>query len=497
MHRAPVRTPSVQKNPRGTVPNMACASIESPLPRSTATFSWSPPPMTSPPPYDLYEAFPAVHPNDPRNGHSTRPASGFYQGDASRYPGSRRPAGPSLSIPHLREALSSLDSKMASLLSEREVLECKLEQAVRLQSPVQRLPNELLASIFVIGVLGTEEEDTLVLSTIMLVCRHWKDVAINTPILWTQITAGTRHSLDKARRKLERSKSAMLHVSVDFSPRVENTSVTTESIARTMELLRTSIWRWKSFRMTVPNRPQANAALRLCKDEAPVLETLSIRILHSMQEDHYSHAPLPIFAGRLPSIKSTSFTSFNFGWDTGLVTGLRVLKLGGYWNGFSPSVDAILTILRNCPQLEELALRNMSDVDPDSCGAIVSDPSEQDGFTEKLVRVSDSRTINLPRLSKASFYYSGILRTRTILSLLSFPALERIELCFLDNVSPVIEHLRRQSLTTLPLKQIRIESSFFNELKLVRLLRRIPALNTLELIDVEDASSNLLKVSPF
>lgn len=206
--------------------------------------------------------------------------------------------------------------------------------------------------------------------------------------------------------------------------------------------------------------------------------------------------PRPIFGGRLPSIKSTSFTSFNFGWDMSLVSGLRVLKLGGYWNGFSPSVDTILNILRNCPQLEELALRNMSDVDADSCALVPSDPSEQDGFKERLVRVSDSRTINLPRLTKASFYYSGILRTRTILSLLSFPALERIELCFLDNVSPVIEHLRRQSLTSLPLKQIRVESSFFNELKLVRLLRRLPSLNTLELVDMEDASSNLLKVSP-
>ncbi|KAJ3475706.1 hypothetical protein NLI96_g11659 [Meripilus lineatus] len=472
---------------------MACAAIEAPIPRSAATFSWSPP-VNSPPPYDFFEAFPAVHPGDPRATYSTRPSAGFYQGDSSRHPGPRRAAG-NLSIPHLREALNSLDSKMASLLSEREVLECKLEQAVRLQVPVQRLPNELLASIFVIGVMGTEEEDALMLSTVMLVCRYWKEVAISCPILWSRVAAGTRHSLDKARRKLERSKSAPLHVSVDFSPRAENSTVTTESIARTMDLLRTSIWRWKSFRLTVPNRPQANAALRLCKEEAPLLETLSIRILHSMQDDHYSHAPLPIFNGRLPSIKSTSFTSFNFGWDISLLTGLRVLKLGGYWNGFSPSVDTILTILRNCPRLEELALRNMSDVDPDSCTVVASDPSEQDGFAERLVRVSDSRTIHLPRLSKASFYYSGILRTRTILSLLSFPVLERIELCFLDNVSPVIEHLRRQSLTSLPLKQMRIESSFFNELKLVRLLRRMPSLTTLELVDVEDASSNLLKVS--
>ena len=48
---------------------------------------------------------------------------------------------------------------MATLLSERDILESRLEQAVRMQSPVQRLPSELLASIFTRGVLGTEEED--------------------------------------------------------------------------------------------------------------------------------------------------------------------------------------------------------------------------------------------------------------------------------------------------------------------------------------------------
>lgn len=73
------------------------------------------------------------------------------------------------SIPHLREAINSLDSKMASLMSQRHELESHLEQAVRLQSPVLRLPSELLASIFVIGVLGMDDDDPVMVPTIMLV----------------------------------------------------------------------------------------------------------------------------------------------------------------------------------------------------------------------------------------------------------------------------------------------------------------------------------------
>ncbi|CCM03557.1 uncharacterized protein FIBRA_05693 [Fibroporia radiculosa] len=400
---------------------------------------------------------------------------------------------PNLSIPHLREALHTLESKMASLLSERELLESRLEQAVRLQSPIQRLPDELLSAIFEIGVLEREEENSLLLSNMMLVCRNWRGVAVNTPVLWSRIAAGTHHSIERVRLKLERSKSVPLHVFVDFSPRMEYGSVATESLVYAMDLLRPSIWRWKTFHLTVPNRPQAHASLARCRERAPLLEVLSVRVCHSMQEDYFSN-PLPLlFDGRTPRLRRCSFTSFNFNWDLGLVSRLRILKLGGYWNSAAPSLDTLLEVLRACPQLEELALRNMSDVDLESYS--VSKPSlfDHEGPPGPLVRVSDTKTVQLPYLAKISFYYCGNLRTRTILGLLSFPALERIELCFLDNVSPLIEHLQRQSLTRLPLRHLRIESCFFNELRLIRLLRRLPSLTSLEFVDMEDVSSNLLK----
>ncbi|KAI1793248.1 hypothetical protein LXA43DRAFT_885838 [Ganoderma leucocontextum] len=396
-----------------------------------------------------------------------------------------------LSIPHLREAILSLDSKMATLLNERDLLELRLEHAVRMNSPVQRLPNDLVASIFSIAVLEEEDEDSITLSNLMFVCRYWREVAINSPMLWTRIVMGTHHSIDRAILKLDRSRTAPLHVCLDFSPRMEHGTVSTESIVTAMELVRPAIWRWKTFHLVVPSRPQAHLALSRCKEQAPQLEVLSVRVSHSMQEDHYSKAPLPLFERSTPRLRASSFTSFNFGWDLALLSNLRVLKLGGYWNGFSPSVDTLLKTLRSCPQLEELVLRNMSDVDPDNCTTLISEASEHDDYV--LARASDTRSISLPRLRKAAFYYSGNLRTRTVLTLLSFPALERLELCYLDNVSSMLEALRRQSLTVLPLRHLRIESCFFNELRFARLLPRLPALTSLELVDVEDVTSNLMR----
>jgi hypothetical protein len=155
---------------------------------------------------------------------------------------------------------------------------------------------------------------------------------------------------------------------------------------------------------------------------------------------------------------------------------LRVLKLDGYWNGFAPSTNTLLDILQACPDIEELGLRNMSDIVDSARSAPSTD------------------LIPLPKLVKASFYYSGLSRTHSILGRLLLPALKSIEICYLDDVNPFLDLLHRQSLTSLPLQHLCIESGFFNELKLVRLLRRLPSLTTLKLVDVEDASPNLLKV---
>lgn len=470
------------------LPDVAAAFLTRP---SSVSSSTSSSPTSPPPPYEaihflsqpVSQCIPGFVPTPSANGRQSR----RHESSAlsmTRYnighPPSGRSSTPGVSIPHLREALDSLDTQMASLLNQRHELESHLEQVVRSQSPIYRIPEELLSSIFVAGVCNMGEEDPLLVATLMLVCRYWRDVAIDTPELWADICVSPHDSLEKAHRKLARSKSVLLDITINFTPRVDNSSGAMESVIHAMDLIRPALWRARSFRLSVPNKPQAHAALLRCREEAPYLESLCIRVFHSMQEDHYSSPCLPLFKGHTPRLRSCSFTSFNFNWDRRVVSNLRVLQLGGYWNGSSPSVGTLLDILRGCPGLEELALRNMSDVDPETCVSL-----EHEFISTKVVK--------LPRLTKASFYYAGIMRTRMLLSQISFPALESLDFCYLDNLTPVLEHLRQQSLTSLPLKFLRIESSFLNEPKFIMLLRRLTSLVTLELVDVEDVTCFLLR----
>jgi hypothetical protein len=181
---------------------------------------------------------------------------------------------------------------------------------------------------------------------------------------------------------------------------------------------------------------------------------------------------------------------------------LTKLRLVGFWNDFAPNVDEMVGLLYQCPLLEELSIRNMSDVDP----------------ADDEVSTPAASPVVMRHLRYLSFYYSGVTRTCALLHRTTLPALKRLELSFLDNITPCLKYLRqavsrngndydyapeddydyvhRQSSqsTQFPLKSLRIEASLFNELKLLRLLLRLSTLETLELVDVEDVSSNLLKV---
>jgi hypothetical protein len=231
------------------------------------------------------------------------------------------------------------------------------------------------------------------------------------------------------------------------------------------------------------------AVLRDCQQPAPLLEEFSVHVAESLQED-LPPPPSPLFAGHTPRLALCNFASFDFGWNRHhSVRDLRVLKLDGYWGSLAPSTDELLALLRACPALEEFSLRNCYDVDVemDPCGlnypeAIVSIPL-----------VATALVIRLPRLRSLSLCACGNARVRALLAHLVFPALEDLELSCVDDVTAVLAHLasHRRSL-----RRLRIDSCSFSETQLVRLLHFVPDLVTLEVVDSDDVSSELLRVSP-
>ncbi|KAH6911388.1 hypothetical protein BKA70DRAFT_1384787 [Coprinopsis sp. MPI-PUGE-AT-0042] len=329
--------------------------------------------------------------------------------------------------------------KSPVLISQRRELVSKLEQEVRMQSPVIRIPSELLSSIFLMGVLGMGDEDPHNVDTGPM-------VALNTPLLWAKIGVSTHDTLEKAKRRIERSKSCPLDISINFGQRSE--ANTTDHIINATELFDTVMWRTKTFSLNVPSRHLAHVALSRCRSDAPILERLTIQVHYSIEEVAISlNRPCPCSTAT-PRIALVFNHVLHFGWDLNLMARLRVLKL----------------------ELEEIALRNLSDVDSAPCYRDMSGCPEQD-----LAPVSMSLT--------RPFYYATV--AKQVMTCITCPQP--------GNVSSVIQTLYTQALIKLPLKHLRIEMSLFNELKLVDLLRHVPSLVTLELLDLEDISSNFIR----
>jgi hypothetical protein len=245
----------------------------------------------------------------------------------------------------------------------------------------------------------------------------------------------------------------------------------------------------------VATRSDAHAALAVCQQAAPLLETLNIHVANSLEEDSATRT-LPLFAGDTPRLRQCSFASFDFGWDPRLVTDLRTLKLDGYWSASSPSTSTLLEIFRSSPRLEEFVLRNLYDVDSDFC---LSGRFNAESFARSSIRpvvIAPAHIVHLPSLRRIVISAAGSTRVRGLLSQLALPALEDLELSCLDDVSVILSHLESQAMTSLPLRRLKIESCNFDQIQLLHLLRRVPTLRTLELVDVHNLSPHFLKVCP-
>lgn len=479
----------------------------------------------------------------------------------------------SVDVPFLRAQLDSLEATLSTLLDQRLALTARLTEAAALSSPIRLLSSEILSAIFVTASIPSHasHDAPVLLSTLMLVCKHWRDVCLCSPDLWSRISVSPNEpdSLEKARRRLVRSKAAPLDIFLDFSQRSSFSTqapnahphahlLTPDHLLKTsLLLLRPTIARWRTFVLLIPYRPQATAALALCSSPAPMLESLTVQVSNPMlhmsslewEGDRAGVGNVLPFRAVTPKLRECSLTSFwcerpgdltpsspppeysMLGTEMavtprkcefsgfrlapgmghpigrsrmvfpGVSPGLTKLRLVGFWNDFAPDVEEMVGMLQRCPLLEELTFRNMSDVDM----------AEDD--------LPTAAPIMLRHLRHLSFYYSGVTRTCALLHRTTLPALERLELSFLDNITGCLKHLKQQAISRaayghgldfeyehnygyrepmesaqLQLKSLRIEASLFNELKLMRLLGRLPYLEKLELIDVEDVSSNLLKV---
>ena len=181
-----------------------------------------------------------------------------------------------------------------------------------MQIPINRAPYDIVWRIFedVAGIglpaLTTPEGNAYNVTSnrwmrILLVCKHWRAVALANPFLWNTIKCDPCR--DKCLRMpgdtfvlewLERARNTSLDIYIRDMEQVSE-PVLQQLSSRTVNL--------RSFRVSTVNHYQQLAVL--FQDEAPMLESLHIR--RERHPDDPSQGDLPLlFGGRIPSLRYLS-----------------------------------------------------------------------------------------------------------------------------------------------------------------------------------------------
>lgn len=123
----------------------------------------------------------------------------------------------------IQERIRQLESELSQAREECGSLEDDLAQYQASISPIRNIPPEILTSIFEQYVM----ERPMRIRLLLLVCRLWYRLIMDTPSLWAHVRlvfdadtdspTPVRNALKYARACYERSKQCPLHVAMDFS----------------------------------------------------------------------------------------------------------------------------------------------------------------------------------------------------------------------------------------------------------------------------------------
>lgn len=257
---------------------------------------------------------------------------------------------------------STADAQVAAAISTLSI-----QDSQEASSPIVAIPSEVLSHIFVCamtydlswGDFGLDNEFDWKALRLSHVCRYWRDVALDTPRMWTEIRVGRAHSECNRRTNIElvetyvaRSKEAPLRVAAWLRSKTS---------MQALQLVIPAFHRFQWFRLYISRGFYENTFESMSSNvppQAPLLRTLII----------VNHGYLPViplfFAQCHPtSLQELHVHGCNIRWEEGLLpTSLTSLQVIG-WSGTLP-LRKILSALTGLVALVNLELRDILDSQP-------------------------------------------------------------------------------------------------------------------------------------
>ncbi|KAF9543303.1 hypothetical protein CPC08DRAFT_430226 [Agrocybe pediades] len=253
------------------------------------------------------------------------------------------------------------------------------------------------------------------------VCRRWREVALDSHMLWTNLDFAQRPRLGQAKAYIERAQGLPLNIYIDctFSQEIDEEDhpdhplyqdnearkkahstdcgnedcaghdeepvfLSQDDLSQILDLVEPEVSHWRSLDFRASTYGYIQSLLsRLHKlPAAPMLETM--QICHFEDCDDYEFFSgddktfyLP-FHGDAPLLKDLALWGVHIDWDAQFLRGLRELELSYHAKDVRPSYKAFASMINNSPDLKSLTLSLSGPVLPEGV-AFDADPEEQEG----------------------------------------------------------------------------------------------------------------------
>ncbi|TFK40561.1 hypothetical protein BDQ12DRAFT_647608 [Crucibulum laeve] len=228
------------------------------------------------------------------------------------------------------------------------------------------------------------------------VCKHWREVALNAPQLWTSLNFLEGKPFEKSRTYIERAKGMPLDIYINATipesmdaedhpdhpnyvppegdehcedPTHDHTPImpffSHQEVEMIFDIIIPHVAQWRSFEISATLYNIMHALLqRLSKaGPAPLLETF--QLYHYEECDDYGvfepaelGESFKIFDGQAPKLEQVALWGVHLNWDASLsiLRGLYDLELAYHAKNVRPSWETFTTMLKNNPELRVLSL---------------------------------------------------------------------------------------------------------------------------------------------
>ncbi|KAL7277092.1 hypothetical protein ACG7TL_008937 [Trametes sanguinea] len=313
--------------------------------------------------------------------------------------------------PHFSPAVNALMNEVHMNEASLSCIRAKIEALTTFLVPVFRLPPEVLVLIFKAGARmpqdGPVTETTVPRPfplVIASVSRQWRDIAINTPELWTNITIQHPRHYNWIPVCLQRSCGLPIDVTMDCR---STNLITAPVVDCMMSRLMPHVHRWRRFALMTCDPAIAYVIGRRLSDaSAPQLRHLQLSLSGSSGNQE---VVLPdILQGGAEALSSVRFDSLATPWGSAPLVNLTTIDLRWLWLRTRLQYEQFRDMLAASPRIRALILRGT------------------------YIHLHSGRTyppLSIPTLRYLELSGDTVCRMS---SLLSTPALEELTLANLD-----------------------------------------------------------------